>query len=215
MTTEPPQHAERQTPRSGARSIVAYTVAGLALAAVLVVGYAVTRPSGTTPTTPVAAASAAANSNDTYGTLPSWLPKATVRTGRVAASSASQPWVALEGDVVVVHIGRAHASTSIVGPRVPHEGQFPLPKTTPASFTMSLTDASGPMIVNTRRLVIFDERGLRHWPVVAGPTVRVVRPGHPITMQLHAVIPSGPGEIVWMTATGSPIVSYEFVTEID
>jgi len=215
MMDEPQRHTERQTPRSGVRSIIGYTVAGLVLAAVLVGVYAATRSNTGATTSPAAAAPASANANNTYGALPSWLPKATVKTGRVVASSTSHPWVALEGDVVVVHVGTAHAATSIVGPRVPREGQFPLPKTTPAAFTMTLRDASGPMTVNTRQVVIFDERGHRHWPVVVGPAVRVVTPGHPLTIAMHAVIPSGPGEIVWMTASGSPIVSYEFVAEID
>jgi hypothetical protein len=210
-----PQRPGRQATGYGVRSIAGYTVAGLGLAAVLVVGYAAFRPTSTTPAPPVAAASASASANDTYGTLPSWLPKATTKTGRVVEASATHPWVGVEGDVVVVHVGAIHAATSIVGPRVPHEGQFPLPKTTPASFTMTVRDANGPIVLDTRRLVIFDERGRRHWPQVAGPARRVVTPTRPLTLHISTILPPGPGEVVWMTPAGSPIVSYEFVAEID
>jgi len=80
---------------------------------------------------------------------------------------------------------------------------------------MTVRGASGPIVVDTRRLVIFDERGQRHSPIVDGPAIRVAAPGRPLTIHLHSVIPSGPGEVVWMTSSGSPIVSYEFVAEID
>ncbi len=42
-----------------------------------------------------------------------------------------------------------------------------------------------------------------------------IGPGQSMTVRLDTVLPTGAGEVVWTTNGAAPLVSYEFVTEID
>jgi len=203
-----------------------FTLGGFALAGVIIGAYAVLRPAARTAApaaaAPVAAsptASGASNANNTYGTLPSWLPKTAVPVGRTVQASAAHPWVGIEGDTVVVHLAGHTLDATLVGPQVPEEGHFPLPKTTPCTFYLTLSHASGAIPITAADLIIFDEQGHRYAPVVrarsGGAAPTHIGPGQTLTLQLDTVLPTGSGEVVWTSNGATPIVSYEFVTEID
>lgn len=222
MTDATSHDTERRASGSGARRVLWFGLGGFALAGVILGGYALVRPSShaAVPVS-VAPASAAppAASNPTYGTLPSWLPKATVPVGRVVQASVTHPWIGIEGDTVVVHLAGHRVDATLVGPQVPKQGQFPLPKTTPCTFFLTLTHATGQIPITAAHLAIFDARGHRYAPRIraltgaAAPTH--VGSGQSVTMRLDTVLPTGAGEVVWTTDGTAPLVSYEFVTEID
>jgi hypothetical protein len=213
---------ERRASGSGARRVLWFGLGGFALAGVILGGYALVRPSSHAAV-PVSAAPASAAppaaANATYGTLPSWLPKATVPVGRVVQASALHPWIGIEGDTVVVHLAGHRVDATLVGPQVPKEGQFPLPRTTPCTFFLTLTNATGQIPITAAHLAIFDERGHRYTPRIRSLTGAAapshVGPGQSVTARLDTILPTGAGEVVWTTNGTAPLVSYEFVTEID
>jgi len=198
-----------------------FTIGGFALAGVIVGGYALLRPPAQS-SAPAAASprgSGTADSNNTYGTLPSWLPKAPIPVGRVVQASTEHPWVGIEGDTVVVHMNGHHVNAVLVGPAVPEEGDFPIPKTTASTFTLTLSGATGSIPIVPSHFLIFDEEGHRYLPQITsldrGPAPTVVRPGHPVTLRLFNYLPPGAGEVVWTADGKRPVVSFEYVTEID
>ena len=127
-----------------------------------------------------------------YGGIPSWLPKATVRVNRVVTATAAHPELAIEGDTVAVHLPRGRVIMTAVGPAVPEEGRFPIPETTPCRFAVTLAAVRG-----------------------GGPAPVRVAAGHPVSLTLSAVLPTGNGQLRWTPLGGRPIVSWDFDVEIE
>jgi hypothetical protein len=71
----------------------------------------------------------------------------------------------------------------------PEEGQFPVPATTPCTFTITL--AGG------------------------GPPPASAAPGKTVTLTISAVLPTGNGQLQWAPQGGRPVVSWDFDVEID
>ncbi len=162
---------------------------------------------GSTPTT------------DRYGQLPSWLPKAKIPVNRVVNASPTHPWLAIQGDTVSVHLARGRVLVTAVGPAVPEEGQFPVPKTTPCSFTITLTAATSAVPLDPGTFTILDELGRIHSPSVTttggGAPPRAVLPGQTVSLTAKAVLPTGNGQLRWTPEGAAPIVSWDFDVEID
>lgn len=159
------------------------------------------------------------SSADTYGGLPSWLPKATVPVGRVLPASAARPQLGIEGDTMDVHVGRAVVTVTAVGPQVPEEGQFPVPKTSPCAFDVTFTGASGPVPLRFRDFTVLDELGQLHYLRLAstkgGRPPTQVQPGQTVTLVMSAVLPTGSGTLRWSPQAPKPIASWDFDVEID
>jgi len=154
-----------------------------------------------------------------YGGFPSWLPKPTVPVGRIVVASAAHPWLAIEGDTVSVHLTRGRVLATVVGPAVPEEGRSPIPSTTPCTFTVTFTGASGIVPLRPGAFTILDEYGHLHHPrmAVAGdgrPPLQVAR-GQTVTLTLRSVLPVGGGRLSWAPGGAAPIVSWDFDVEID
>jgi len=154
-----------------------------------------------------------------YGGLPSWLPTPTASVGRVVQASAAHPWLAIEGDSVRVQLARGQVLATAVGPQVPEEGQFPLPATTPCTFTITFVNASGVVPLNQAAFSILDEQGNLHRPSVTvaggGAPPADVPPGQKVTLIVKDVLPTGAGDLRWSPGGGQPIVSWDFDVEID
>lgn len=154
-----------------------------------------------------------------YGQIPSWLPKPKVAVGRTVTASAAHPWVAVEGDTVVIDLPHGHARATAVGPSVPRSGQFPVPATTPCSFTVTFTGSSGAVPLRAGTFTILDELGRLHRPRVTaaggGPPPARVRPGQTVTLTLNDVLPTGSGQLRWTPAGDAAIVAWDFDVEID
>ena len=158
-------------------------------------------------------------SNASYGTIPSWLPKPKDQVGRVAAASAVRPWLAIEGDTVSILLAHARAMVTTVGPVVPEEGQFPVPATTPCSFTVTFTAATRPIALSGASFTILDELSHLHHPRVTaaggGPIPRSVAPGQTVSLTVSDVLPTGNGQLRWAPEGPKPIVTWDFDVEID
>ncbi len=106
-----------------------------------------------------------------------------------------------------------------VGPAVPREGQFPLPKTARCTFTVTLTRVSGTVPLRASAFTIIDEFGQLHHPRVTGPAGRPLpaqlTPGQTVTLIVRDVLPTGNGQLRWAPGTARPVVSWDFDVEID
>jgi len=154
-----------------------------------------------------------------YGGIPSWLPRPKVRVGRIVQASTAHPWLAIEGDTVSVNLAGGRTTATAVGPAVPEEGQFPVPRTTPCTFTLTLTRVSGVVPLSAGAFTIIDEEGAIHHPrvrVTGGGTLpRRLGPGRSISLTIDDVLPTGAGTLSWAPNTAKPIVSWDFDVEID
>jgi hypothetical protein len=154
-----------------------------------------------------------------YGQLPSWLPKAKVPVGRVVTASAAHPWHAIQGDTVSVRLGGGHVLATAVGPAVPEDGKFPVPETSPCTFVVTLTSASGLVPITRGAFTIIDEEGHLHHPHVSaadgGPVPARVAAGRTVTLRIHEVLPTGNGQLRWSPEGRTFVVSWDFDVEID
>ena len=154
-----------------------------------------------------------------YGGIPSWLPTPNVQVGRVVTASAGRPRLAIEGDTVLVQLARGHVLATAVGPAVPSEGQFPLPRTSRCTFTVTLTRASGVVPLRASAFSILDELGRLHHPRVTaqgdGPLPATIAPGQTVVVTVRDRLPTGNGQLRWAPGTVKPIVSWDFDVEID
>ena len=106
-----------------------------------------------------------------------------------------------------------------VGPLVPEEGQFPVPPTTPCTFTVTLASVSGTIPLRPAAFTIRDEQGQLHHPKVTrqdgGPLPASAPPGKTVSLTITDVLPTGNGQLQWAPQGGRPVVSWDFDVEID
>jgi hypothetical protein len=176
------------------------------LVVAVTLGVLLTRGSGATAAT-------------SYGQLPGWLPKAKVPVGRVLQASSGHPRLAIQGDSVSVRLSHGRVLATTVGPEVPEDGQFPVPQTSPCTFTVTFTAAGGAVPLDARAFTILDELGHVHHPRVTTahggiPPARV-RPGQTVTLKVSDVLPTGGGRLRWAPGGSRPIASWDFDVEID
>jgi hypothetical protein len=159
------------------------------------------------------------SSADRYGTLPSWLPKAKLSTGRTVVASASHPQLAIQGDAVRVLLTGGSVLATTVGPAVPEDGRFPVPPTSPTTFTVTFRSATGAVPLQARAFTILDEESHVHRPTVTLANGRSlpshVAPGTTLTLRVHDVLPTGGGELRWTPQAGKALVRWDFDVEID
>ncbi|MGO9763362.1 MAG: hypothetical protein ACLP1Q_19085 [Solirubrobacteraceae bacterium] len=74
-----------------------------------------------------------------YGGLPSWLPKSTFNPNEVLQASLRKPVLAIQGNTVSINLAGGHVLAELVGPTVPEDGKFPVPRTSPATFILTLS----------------------------------------------------------------------------
>ena len=110
-------------------------------------------------------------------------------------------------------------TVTAVGPQVPEEGQFPVPKTSPCAFDVTFTGASGLVQLRQHDFTVLDELGQLHYLHLAnlkgGPAPAQVRPGQTVTLVMSAVLPTGSGTLRWSAETARPVASWDFDVEID
>ena len=210
---------------AGPRVIAA---AGAALAAAVVMGGCgssqATRsatPSATTTheTARVIGTPSARGSTARYGTPPAWLPRARVRVGRVVTATPSHPWLAIEGDTVAVRLATGRAMMTSVGPSVPRQGRVAVPTTSPCRFVVTFAAIRGTIPLRAGAFSLLGEDGATHRVQVtlrggAALPARVTA-GHPLTLTLTAVLPTGNGQLRWAPVGSRPTASWDFDVEID
>lgn len=210
MKTASATRCGSQADRPGSRSVgfrAAAAALGVAVVAVAgITAFVVTRPGP--PPAPV----------QTYGGLPSWLPKPSVPVGRVVTASAAHPELAIQGDTVRVLLTGAQVLATAVGPQVPEEGQFPVPQTTRCTFTITFAKATGTFRLRAADFATVDERGQLHRLRLhlrgGGPLPPQVTAGQTVSVIMTGRLPTGNGQLIW-APDGRNTVSWDFSVEID
>jgi hypothetical protein len=153
-----------------------------------------------------------------YGGIPGWLPKRASVDRTVHASNA-HPALAIQGDSVAVALTHGRVLATTVGPNVPREGRVPVPATSPSTFTVTFTAASGVVPLSPAAFTIVDELGHVHHPSVTatggGAPPQRILPGRTLSVTVHSVIPTGNGRLIWAPDQGRPIAEWDFDLEID
>jgi hypothetical protein len=138
---------------------------------------------------------------------------------RIVQASAAHPWVGIEGDTISVHLPGAHVLVTAVGPAVPEEGRFPVPATSPCSFSVTFTAVSRTIPLSATSFTILDELSRLHRPHVrlaGGRSLpRFLAPGRTLTVIVSGVLPTGGGQLRWAPAGTKPIAAWDFDVEID
>jgi Phosphoesterase family len=152
--------------------------------------------------------------------LPSWLPRAAVPAAdRVLTATPQRPRLGIEGDTVAVRLLGGRAMVTAVGPAVPEEGQQPVPATSPARFTFTVSAVHGSIPLSSRDFTFLGEHGERNGARVTlrggGRLPRRIVAGRPVTLTLSSVLPTGNGQLRWAPLGGKPVVSWDFDVEID
>lgn len=172
------------------------------------------REAGTAVGTPSARASKAS-----YGGIPSWLPRAKVPVGRIVTATPAHHRLAIEGDTVAVHLPGGRVMMTAVGPDVPQEGKPPVPATSPCRFLVTFAAVHGSIPIASHAFSFLGEHGQVHGARLsvrgATPVPRRIVAGHPVTLILSAVLPTGNGQLRWSPLGGKPIASWDFEVEID
>jgi hypothetical protein len=154
-----------------------------------------------------------------YGGIPKWLPKAKVPVNRVVTATTTKPALAIQGDAVWVHLNHGRVLATAVGPRVPEEGEFPVPATSPCTFVVTFASASGVVPIRPSAFTVVDDLGHLHHPEVTaldgGPPPRRVPSGRSLSLRVHEVLPTGNGGLSWAPHGGRPIATWDFDVEID
>lgn len=159
-------------------------------------------------------------SGNTYGYVPAWLGQAKVPVGRLVVATPAHPWLAIQGDTVRVKLPRAQVLATVSGPAVPRQRHLQVPRTSPCTFAVTLTDASAPIAIAPSQFAAIDEQGRVHAPKVTsqdgGQPASEVRPGQTVELKLYAVLPTGQGRITWSPTAGvKPTVQWDFDVETD
>jgi len=139
--------------------------------------------------------------------------------GRVVTATPSHPWLAIEGDTVDVRLPSGRVLMTSVGPEVPEEGAFPVPKTSACRFVVTFAAVHGSIPVDQRAFEFLSEGGLttgaRVTRVGGGPLPKRIRPGRPVSLNVSAVLPTGNGQLRFTPQGHRPTASWDFDVEID
>ena len=152
------------------------------------------------------------------GSLPGFLPKNASQLGhRVVDASVTAPALASNGDTVRVHVGSATTLVSVTGPAVPNEGLLDEPDKTPATWIVTLRDASATIPLRLDDFTVKTQMGEVVDPHVApGSSMpKEVVPGRPESFAVQAVLEPGEGLIRWSPGGGHAPVEWDFTVEDD
>jgi hypothetical protein len=155
--------------------------------------------------------------------LPVWLPRPRQAVGRIVTASSAHPRLAVQGasawvDLSTAAVPAAKVLATAVGPRVPEQGEFPVPVTSACDFEITLQATSGRLRLSPAQFTITDEYGRTHHPTVTtahgAPLPPLLHAGQTLRLQLHVILPTGDGRLHWSPA-GRPLISWDFEVEID
>jgi hypothetical protein len=157
--------------------------------------------------------------SDGYGRLPSWLPSAKPPSQKPLHASFSHPKLTLQGEGVEISFGGAHLLATAVGPAVPEIGRTPVPATSPVTFVVTFSHVTAPVALHRSSFVLVDDQHQLHRPRMTAlhggaPPARL-RPGPPVSIKLHSVLPTGDGGLEWRPTGGRAIAGWDFNVEID
>ena len=154
-----------------------------------------------------------------YGAVPGWLRQFAPPVDRTSRASSAHPALAIQGESVAVDLTHGRVLATTVGPNVPREGRVPVPATSPSTFIVTFSAASGVVPLIPAAFTIVDELGHVHHPLVratdGGAPPRQILPGQTVSLTVHSVLPIGNGRLIWAPDRARPTVAWDFDLEID
>lgn len=167
--------------------------------------------SGCSHSTPAPAA-------ETYGGLPTFLPKASGTSDSVLTGTAARPALTIQGDSVKVNLPNASVLATVVGPQIPGAGLPHTTSTTTCTWTVTLTAATAVVPVTAAEFTVIDHLGAVYHPtLVPGqpvPSATVTR-GQTVTFELRTIMTTGEGLMRWAPVNQQTVATWDFTVEND
>jgi hypothetical protein len=200
----------------GRIAIMAGAVAVLAIAAGVLIGNAGSRRAGL----PARGA--------TYGGYPSWLPHTKLPpVNDVLQSTAAHPKLfAIEGNTIEVHMARAAAVITAVGPAFPpavsaavQAGTLPEGGVVPTTFTVTVIAEHGPVRLRAAEFSILTSAGQLIHPAMAGAGGRripaALGAGRHVNLTLSVKLAEGDGSLRWAPSGERVLAGWLYQLELD
>jgi hypothetical protein len=165
----------------------------------------------------------------TYGSLPSWLPKTTVKeTGpTLELATAATPILGeQQGFTVRAQLQSGSADVTAVGPQVPgyvandaQSGVWPEDKLVPSTFYVTFAAVSGSIPIAARAFDVLTDDGQIVRATVSvhggGRVPKVLRAGQQIMLTVKAKTLQGQGSIRWAPNGLNVLVGWIYQLELD
>ncbi len=153
---------------------------------------------------------------DSYGGLPSWLPRSSVPTNRIVSATVQHPQLGIGGSTFKVIVDGASTLVTMSGPQTP-PFVTPPPPVTRATFTITFAKTTGVVALRPRDFGIIDGNGNVYYPkAFADGTTRVLASlAMPTSVEVSVVMATGTGSIAWAPDGKRPVVTWEYTLEND
>lgn len=157
--------------------------------------------------------------DESYGPLPTFLPKNAIHPDSVLTGTAARPALTTEGDAVRVQLRGGSVLITVTGPQTPGQGlPYQAPATT-CTWTVNLTEATGRVPIAVADFSTLDHLGAvdRPVPVPSRSTLPTsIGPGQTVQFQLRGFMRIGEGLLRWAPGgAGGTIASWDFAVETD
>jgi hypothetical protein len=155
---------------------------------------------------------------DTYGTIPTFLPTSSIHPDAVLTGSPGRPALTSQGDSVQVVLADSSVRATVSGPVVPGEGLPYQSRATTCTWTVTLGGASKNVPITIADFSTLDHRGaVYRLALVAGQSVppSVLTPGRAVTFELRTVMTTGEGLMRWAPGGRRIVASWDFEVEND
>jgi hypothetical protein len=165
-----------------------------------------------------AADPSASSVEQSYGSLPTYLPSSAIIPDSILTGTADRPALTTEGDAVDVAVGSASVQATVSGPVVPGEGLPKQQEATTCTWTVTLSRATTTMPIDIADFTSLDHLGAVY-KVAAVPgqprIPRSIAPGQTRRFELRAVMPTGEGLMRWAPDGDKILASWDFEVETD
>jgi hypothetical protein len=153
-----------------------------------------------------------------YGGLPSFLPRSSLRPDSTLTGTLARPALTSEGDAVRARLAHGSVRITVSGPVVPGEGLPYQATADTATWTVTMSHASGTVPVSMKAFSTVDLLGATYHPRLVPGQPRppaTLRPGHEVRFELRVVMPVGEGMMRWAPVRHGLLATWDFVVEND
>jgi hypothetical protein len=163
-----------------------------------------------------ATATSSTSNDNTYGGLPSWLPRSKVPVNRIVDASVGHPQLGIGGSSFEVSLRGGSTLATMSGPETPPFATPP-PPVTRATFVITFARTTGAVVVRAEDFGVIDGNGDVFYPksFVGGAKQVVASTSRALTVKVSEVTATGTGSIAWAPDGRHPVVTWEYTLEND